>query len=76
MSDTKKEVSTRDIVNPTYYKVESFEVIDIIEEFKLNYNLGNVVKYVLRAGKKGDPAEDLGKANWYLERELFKHLKP
>lgn len=46
------------------------EVIDITEN--LNFNRGNVVKYVCRAGKK-DPAkerEDLEKAAWYLRREL------
>ncbi len=45
------------------------EVIDITEN--LNFNLGNVVKYVARAGRKTvDPVEDLRKAQWYLEREL------
>ena len=58
--------------NPEHYQSDSgMEVIDVIEEFKLNFNLGNVVKYVLRAGKKSDSAtRDLKKALWYLEREL------
>ena len=45
------------------------EVIDITEN--LTFNLGNVVKYVARAGRKtDDPIEDLQKAKFYLEREI------
>jgi hypothetical protein len=44
------------------------EVIDITEN--LNFNLGNVVKYVARANRKGAQIEDLQKAKWYLEREI------
>ncbi|MYX26030.1 DUF3310 domain-containing protein [Streptomyces sp. SID8381] len=45
------------------------EVIDITE--LLNFNLGNVVKYVLRAGHKHDePLTDLRKAAWYINREI------
>ena len=46
------------------------EVIEITEH--LNFNRGNAVKYLLRAGKKGDAAkeiEDLRKAAWYASRE-------
>lgn len=61
-----------DAVNhPPHYKGFSngAEVIDITEN--LNFNLGNVVKYVARAGRKtDDPVEDLRKAQWYLNREL------
>lgn len=45
------------------------EVIDITEN--LSFNLGNVVKYVARAGRKSDdPIEDLLKAQFYLRREI------
>lgn len=44
------------------------ECIEIAEWF--SFNLGNVIKYVWRAGKKGDRIEDLKKARWYLEREI------
>ena len=44
------------------------EVIQITRE--LNFCLGNVVKYVLRAGKKGDAIEDLRKAAKYIEFEI------
>lgn len=57
-----------DKINPSYYKHNGFEVIQLTET--LPFNLGNVVKYVARAGKKGDLLEDLSKASWYLQREI------
>ena len=61
-----------DLVNhPPHYRAGGIETIDFIEAKDLNYRLGNVVKYVSRAGKKAsDPIEDLKKAAWYLEREI------
>ena len=58
------------INNPPHYRVGGVETIDFIEAKDLNYRLGNVVKYVSRAGKKGDPLQDLEKAAWYLQREI------
>lgn len=58
--------------HPAHYQSNGIEGIDIIENFDLNFNLGNTVKYVLRAGKKGNKKEDLEKAVWYLKRELNK----
>jgi len=40
----------------------------------MNFCLGNAIKYIWRAGKKGQPIEDLKKAKWYLDREI-KRLK-
>lgn len=63
--------SASDTINhPPHYKGKSIECIQVIESFDLGFNLGNVVKYVLRAGKKGDRREDLKKAAWYLQREI------
>lgn len=61
-----------DLVNsPPHYKAGGIETIDFIESKDLNYRLGNVIKYVSRAGKKSsDPVEDLKKAAWYLNREI------
>lgn len=56
--------------HPTHYQSGKYEVIDIIEEFQLNFALGNVIKYVLRAARKGEAEKDLKKALWYLKREL------
>ena len=62
-----------DAVNhPAHYTDGRIEVIDFIEDKKLNYHRGNAVKYICRAGKK-DPEktiEDLQKAEWYLHREI------
>ena len=58
--------------NPPHYKSGGIEVIDVIEAFELGFRLANVVKYVLRAGRKGDALEDLEKAAWYLDREIDK----
>jgi hypothetical protein len=61
-----------DAVNhPAHYKVGGIETIDFIEAKKLGYNLGNVVKYLTRADHKGNKLQDLRKAQWYLEREIF-----
>lgn len=60
-----------DMVNqPPHYTKGGIETIDFIEAKDLNYNLGNVVKYVSRSGLKGTRIEDLKKAKWYLEREI------
>lgn len=56
--------------HPAHYKVGGIETIDFIEAKQLNYNLGNVVKYVSRADHKGERLENLEKALWYLEREI------
>lgn len=66
---------THDPVNsPAHYTMGRIEVIDAIDDWKLPYCLGNVVKYVARAGRK-DPSkelEDLMKARWYLDHYIQK----
>jgi uncharacterized protein DUF3310 len=44
------------------------ECIDIIEVF--GFNVGSAMKYLWRAGLKGDQIEDLEKAEWYCRREI------
>jgi hypothetical protein len=58
--------------NPPHYggAGNPYEAINVVEAWSLNFNLGNVLKYIARAGKKGDALEDLKKARWYLEREI------
>ena len=57
--------------NRDYYESDGIEVFDVIEAFDLNFNLGNVIKYICRAGRKTfDPIPDLRKACTYLEREI------
>ena len=61
-----------DNINPEHYRTGGIETIDYIEAKELNYNLGNAVKYISRAGKKdgSDYVTDLEKAIWYLRREV------
>ena len=58
--------------HPDHYQTsEGLEAIDVIEAFfHDSFHLGNVFKYISRAGKKNDYAEDLEKAAWYLQREI------
>jgi hypothetical protein len=61
--------------HPKHYggKDNPLEVINIINHYKLNFELGNLIKYVLRADNKGNRKQDLQKALWYLQYELNKH---
>jgi hypothetical protein len=60
------------IDHPSHYGGEgnAYEAICVVEAWDLNFRLGNVLKYIARAGKKGDALEDLKKARWYLDREI------
>jgi hypothetical protein len=51
---------------------DPYEAVKVIEAWKLGFNLGTVVKYIARLGKKpgASRSEDLEKALWYLHREL------
>ena len=64
--EEKKEM----IDHPSHYNQGKFEAIDVIEDWKLNFNLGNTVKYISRAGHKDNIIQDLKKASWYLNREI------
>ncbi len=61
--------------NPPHYKSGGIETIDYLEaklsreEFR-GFCRGNALKYISRTGLKGDAAEDIKKAIWYLERML------
>lgn len=58
--------------HPSHYTDGQIETIEFIEDKKLDFCLGNAVKYISRAGKK-DPTkevEDLKKAIWYVERRI------
>ena len=58
--------------HPKHYTNGKYEAIDVIEDWKLNFNLGNVVKYIARAGYKDDIIQDLNKSLWYLQREIYR----
>jgi len=70
----------KEVVNhPSHYQSgvldedgsSKYEAIKIIEAYDLNFSLGNVIKYVLRAGKKSESAiEDLEKAARYIQFQI------
>ncbi len=63
--------STSDPINrPSHYTYSAIEPIDAIEAWELGFHLGNVVKYIARAGRKGSEVQDLKKARWYLDRAI------
>lgn len=67
---------TENVNHPNHYggKDNPFEPVKIINYYHLNFDLGNVIKYTLRAGKKDNNSkkQDLQKALWYLQNELEK----
>lgn len=63
------------INHPSHYSPDTIEVIDAIEAWDLGFHLGNVVKYISRAGKKTKGhEEDCEKALWYLKRFVWLHF--
>lgn len=61
---------TEAVEHPEHYggADNPYEAIKVIEAWGLGFHLGNAVKYISRAGKKGSEAEDIDKAIWYLTR--------
>lgn len=64
--------------HPQHYADTKIEVIDYIEDKNLGFCLGNAIKYISRAGRKGSAAmdakqkaiQDLEKAIWYIKRRI------
>ena len=76
MNPTKKQVAGDSINHPAHYiDGRDHDPIDVIEDWQLGYCLGQVIKYVSRAGRKGDALEDLRKAEFYLQRQIRKEAK-
>lgn len=61
---------TDQVNSPSHYTQGNIEVIEVIEDWKLNYNLGNAIKYIGRCEHKGNKKQDLEKAIWYIKREI------
>lgn len=60
-----------DVTRPSHYtEGRKYEPKDVIRDWNLNFNLGNAVKYVARAGRKDDIIQDLKKARQYLDFEI------
>lgn len=63
------------VAHPSHYTMHpsGVECIDIVEH--LTFNVGNAIKYLWRAGLKGNRIEDLKKAAWYANREIERLTK-
>lgn len=58
------------VSHPSHYSKGKFEVIDVLEDWKLEMHEANAVKYIARAKHKGNELQDLQKAAWYLNRKI------
>lgn len=67
-----KDKPTDQVNSPVHYNQGKIEVIEVIEDWQLNFNLGNAIKYIARCEHKENKEQDLKKAIWYIERELKK----
>tara|TARA_B100000131_G_scaffold314543_1_gene351540 strand:- start:406 stop:696 length:291 start_codon:yes stop_codon:yes gene_type:complete len=56
--------------HPAHYNQGNYETIDVIEDWGLDFNCGNAVKYISRHMHKGTAIRDIEKAIWYLKRRL------
>lgn len=75
--DAKNKKTVGHAINhPDHYN-HGIEVIDFIESHELNFNRGNAIKYITRAGlkDKDKEVEDLEKAVWYLQHEIARLKK-
>lgn len=67
-------VEDNSVQSPAHYQLadglEAIDVIDQVVEDPASFYRGNAIKYLLRAGRKGDAREDLRKARYYIDREL------
>ena len=70
--ESNDSMESNDYKHPSYYNVGKIEVIDFIQDKNLNFSLGNVVKYVCRAGLKDNESKlkDLKKARNYIDFEI------
>lgn len=75
MENSQNETNSKEMVNhPEHYggSENVYEAIKVIDDWGLGFSLGNTVKYISRAGKKGKDKEleDLRKALWYLQHHI------
>lgn len=63
-------VLAEDPINPSHYRrhPSGIECIEVTRH--MNFNVGNAIKYLWRYIDKGDPVENLKKAQWYLDDEI------
>ena len=67
----KEEDKMEKVNHPSHYtEGRKHEPIDVIQDWNLDFCLGNTVKYISRFGRKDNPIEDLEKARFYLDYKL------
>lgn len=69
------ELQNDPVCHPSHYTTGKIECIDFIEDQKLGFHAGNIIKYIVRHEHKGNPLEDLQKARWYLDRLIQQFSK-
>ena len=77
VNSSKVNIEKEMVNHPDHYqfgKNNEYEAIKVIDAWDLGFSLGNAIKYISRAGKKGkyNELEDLRKALWYLEHHIKK----
>ena len=71
LPDCLKFLKKEQVKHPSHYASgRKYEPKDVIRDWDLNFNLGNAVKYISRAGRKNDIIEDLEKAKQYIDFEI------
>lgn len=68
-------MSADPINHPSHYVAHPSGVECITVTEHLSFCVGNAIKYLWRAGLKGDAIEDLKKARWYVDRELARRQR-
>lgn len=69
--ENKEDIQEREISHPAHYcEGRKYEPVRVIQDWGLSFCLGNALKYIARAGRKGEAAQDLQKAKRYLEFEI------
>lgn len=67
-----REIFGVDPIKPEYYNDTKITPFDVIDDWELNFYLGNAIKYIKRAGKKADNSklQDLKKVREYIDHEI------
>lgn len=72
-TESDLRVDDNSVNSPAHCQLGGIEAIDVIDEAvadPASFYRGNAIKYLLRAGRKGDAKQDLEKACWYIDREI------
>lgn len=75
IENPKRYIEDERVNHPEHYTKGGIEVHDFISAWRMDFDAGNVVKYVTRAPYKNNKLEDLKKARWYLNKLIEKAEK-